>query len=128
MIGCAGFSNYLVLIFPLTSIVNAAVSLAPPLTLKTPETLRVPVAPAYLPVPPVICALPVTLIVVGADSSSAQPLADVSNETLSVFQPPPIAPFASNESQRPAGAAAAVPDMSVRPRTFPVPLPVTDGT
>ena len=107
---------------------KAAVSLAPPLTLKTPETLRVPVAPAYLPVPPVIWALPVILIVVGADSSSAQPLADVSKATVIVLPPPPIEPFASNESHSPAGAAAAVPDKSVRPRTFPVPLPVTEVT
>ncbi len=55
--------------------VNAASSFEPPLTLKVPVTFKVPVAPAYLPVPPVTVAVPVILIVVGADSSSAQPFA-----------------------------------------------------
>ena len=58
---------------PAISITNAADSEAPPLTLKVPVTFKLPVAPAYFPVPPVIVALPVILIVVGADSSSAQP-------------------------------------------------------
>ena len=91
--------------FPLTSIVNAASSFEPPLTLKVPVTFKTPVAPAYFPVPPVMVAVPVILIVVGADSSSAQPFALESKLTLRELPPPAIDPFASNVSHNPAGAA-----------------------
>ena len=40
---------------------------------KVPLTIKVPEAPAYLPVPPVIFALPLMVMVAGAESESAQP-------------------------------------------------------
>lgn len=85
------FENYLVVILPVRVKVNAALSLKPAsldLIAKVPVTLSVPVAPAYFPVPPVIVALPVIVIVVGAAPSAAHALADESNATFKVFPPP----------------------------------------
>ena len=122
--------NYFVLIFPLRVILKAFVSLFPAvvdLIAKLPVTFNVPVAPAYLPVPPLITAFPVIAIVVGASASSAQALADESNETLSVLPPPLRVPEPLKESHWLAGAAEPIPCKSLKPSAF-VPAASTEVT
>ena len=65
---------------------------------KEPLTLRVPVAPAYFPVPLKIFAFPLMEIVVGAFASSAHPWAEVSNANLRVLPPPERVPEPSKPS------------------------------
>ena len=81
--------------FPVMVSVNAALSLEPAsvdLMLKVPLAFKVPLAPEYLPVPPVMTALPTTVTPVGAASPSAQALALGSTFTVMVFPPPPNVP------------------------------------
>ena len=98
------------------------------LILKLPETLKVPVAPTYLPVPLFTTAFPVNETLVGALSSSAHPLAEVSNATLRVSAPEPRVAVASNVSHCDAGAEDPEPTSSARSPTVPVPVALTEVT
>ena len=123
--------NYLSVTEPLAVMVNGADSFEPAeivLMLKLPETLNVPVAPAYLPVPLLTTAFPLKVIFVGALSSSAQPFALESKATLSVSAPDPRVAAPSNVSHCEAGAAAPEPTNSPRSATVPVPVAFTEVT
>ena len=63
-----------------------------PLTVKTPE------APANLPVPPVIFAVPLKVTVAGAESESAHPCDVESKTSVNVFPPPLMTPLPSKPS------------------------------
>jgi hypothetical protein len=93
--------SYLILIFPVSVKVRAVVSPNPAwfdLTAKEPVAFSVPVAPAYLPVPPVIVAVPVRVTVVGDAPSAAHPLVLELKVTFNVLPPPLKTPEPSIES------------------------------
>ena len=79
---------------PVSVALNVSVSLEPALLdwiWKEPLILSVPLAPLYLPTPPVTWATPVTVTVVGALSAAAQALVAEDETTLSSsFEPPPV--------------------------------------
>jgi len=81
--------------------VSAPVSFVPAaveLTGNEPVNLRVPVAPAYFPVPPVMIAFPVIETVVGAAEAFAQPCAEGSKFAFKVFVPSEMVPAPEMES------------------------------
>ena len=91
----------MVLKVPETVKVSAPVSLAPAAveaTGKLPVNFKVPVAPAYFPVPPVMITFPEIATVVGAADSLAQPCAAGSNVALRVLVPSEIVPVPLMES------------------------------
>lgn len=113
---------------PESVIVSAVLSLDPAsveLTAKEPVTLRVPVAPAYFPVPPVIVAFPVMVTAVGAAASAAQPLEEASEVIFKVPPAPLNVPIPLIESHWLAGAELPVPVIESRPPVVPVPVAVT---
>ena len=100
------------MIFPAIVKVRGLLSLEPAavdLIENEPVTLRIPVAPAYLPVPPVITALPVISTAVGASASFAQPLEAVSKFAFKVLVPSLIVPAPLIESHWLAGADEPLP-------------------
>ena len=120
---------YLVLKVPETVKVSAPDSLVPAAvdaTGKLPVNFRVPVAPAYFPVPPVISTFPEIATVVGAADSLAQPCADGSKVPLRVLVPSEMVPTPFIPSHWLAGDDVPLPVSWVRPSVVPVPVAVID--
>ena len=98
------------------------------LTVNEPFIESFPEAPTYLPVPPVMTALPLTSTVVGAAPSCAQPCASESSFTVNVPALPTIEPVPLMESHWDEGAELPVPLSFESPISVPVPVPASPVT